>query len=62
MHRFGHRTLLRGIVALSVVMAILVGYFAAMDPFDSMHQKRLFILHSENVGFFPPRCISCDDV
>ncbi|KAF5316325.1 hypothetical protein D9619_006761 [Psilocybe cf. subviscida] len=49
MHRFGRRTLFKGIVVLSMVMAILVGYFAAMEPFDKMHQKRLFILHSENI-------------
>lgn len=57
MHRFGRRTLFRGIVVLSIVMAILVGYFAAMEPFDKMHQKRLFILHSENVSFRVIHCV-----
>lgn len=52
MHRFGRRSLFRGVVVLSVVVAGLIGFFAMMEPFDQMHQKRLFILHSENVSTF----------
>ncbi|KAF8972707.1 hypothetical protein BDZ97DRAFT_1649998 [Flammula alnicola] len=48
-HRFGRRTLLRGIVLLSMLMTVLIGFFAMMEPFDKMHQKRLFILHLENI-------------
>jgi hypothetical protein len=49
-HKFGHRKLLRGIMFLSVLMAVLIAVFASMEPFDAMHQKRLFFLHMENVG------------
>ena len=35
---------------LSVIMGVLIAVFASMEPFDAMHQKRLFILHMENVG------------
>ncbi|KDR80962.1 hypothetical protein GALMADRAFT_1358006, partial [Galerina marginata CBS 339.88] len=48
-HRFGRARLLRGIVLLSVAMTGLVAFYATMEPFDEMHQKRLFILHSENI-------------
>ncbi|KIM39558.1 hypothetical protein M413DRAFT_447037 [Hebeloma cylindrosporum] len=48
-HKFGHRRLLRGIVFLSVIMVVLIGVFASMEPFDAMHQKRLFFLHMENI-------------
>ena len=49
-HRFGRRRLLRGIIVFSIIMTGLIGFFATMEPFDQMHQKRLFILHSENVS------------
>lgn len=48
-HRFGHRKLWNGIVLTSIATAILMAVFSAKRPFDEMHQKRLFILHSENV-------------
>ena len=28
----------------------VMAYFARREPFDSMHQKRLFVLHHENVS------------
>lgn len=49
-HRFGHRALLRGVVRMSIVTIILMGVFAMREPFDAMHQKRLFVLHLENVS------------
>ena len=55
-HKFGHRNLLRGITFLSVIMVVLIAVFASMDPFDAMHQKRLFILHMENVSRSFPLC------
>ncbi|KAG5727720.1 hypothetical protein E4T56_gene20743 [Termitomyces sp. T112] len=48
-HRFGPRALRRGVVFMSVVTAILVAVFAMKAPFDVMHQKRLFVLHLENI-------------
>ncbi|KAF8201539.1 hypothetical protein BJ912DRAFT_1019472 [Pholiota molesta] len=48
-HRFGRRVLLRGIVFLSIIMTVVIAFFATLEPFDEMHQKRLFILHTENI-------------
>lgn len=48
-HRFGHRALLRGVLLLSMTTFVLMGMFAMRTPFDEMHQKRLFVLHLENV-------------
>ncbi|KXN84133.1 hypothetical protein AN958_00403 [Leucoagaricus sp. SymC.cos] len=48
-HRFGHRRLWNGILISSIVTAIAMAIFSVKQPFDEMHQKRLFILHSENI-------------
>lgn len=48
-HRFGHRKLLNAIVLSTIATAIAMAVFSMKHPFDKMHQKRLFILHSENV-------------
>jgi hypothetical protein len=32
------------------VVVILVALFAVRDPLDGMHQKRMFVLHTEKVG------------
>lgn len=50
-HRFGRRALFRGVLYMSVVTVVMMGIFAMKMPFDEMHQKRLFILHLENVSF-----------
>ena len=50
-HRFGRRALFRGVVFMSIVTVVLMGVFAMKVPFDAMHQKRLFVLHLENVSF-----------
>ena len=49
MHRFGKKALLRGIIATSVLAAASIAFFSAREPYDPMHQKRVFILHMENV-------------
>ena len=36
---------------MGIVTVILIGVFAMKEPFDAMHQKRLFVLHLENVSF-----------
>lgn len=36
---------------MSIVTAVLMGVFTMKVPFDAMHQKRLFVLHLENVSF-----------
>ncbi|KAG5644249.1 hypothetical protein DXG03_008787 [Asterophora parasitica] len=48
-HRFGPRALRRGILYASLITALLIAIFAMRVPFDDMHQKRLFILHLENI-------------
>ncbi|KAF5379478.1 hypothetical protein D9615_006633 [Tricholomella constricta] len=48
-HRFGPRALRRGVVYASLVTAVLIAVFAMRAPFDDMHQKRMFILHLENI-------------
>ncbi|KIJ96005.1 hypothetical protein K443DRAFT_134254 [Laccaria amethystina LaAM-08-1] len=48
-HRFGRRALLRGVLLLSMTTFVLMGIFAMRTPFDEMHQKRLFVLHLENI-------------
>ena len=35
---------------LSVLTVLLMAVFAMREPFDAMHQKRLFVIHSQNVG------------
>jgi len=48
-HRFGHRVLSRSVVLLFLITGITMAVFAMRSPFDEMHQKRLFVLHHENV-------------
>ncbi|KAF6747109.1 hypothetical protein DFP72DRAFT_614406 [Ephemerocybe angulata] len=48
-HRFGKRALGRGIIVTSIVAVAAIAYFSVRAPFDDMHQKRLFVLHMENV-------------
>ncbi|KAF8625164.1 hypothetical protein AX15_005531 [Amanita polypyramis BW_CC] len=48
-HRFGRRSLRQAIILLSILTVLLIAVFAAREPFDAMHQKRLFVIHSENI-------------
>ncbi|TFK20267.1 hypothetical protein FA15DRAFT_673638 [Coprinopsis marcescibilis] len=48
-HRFGKRALVRGILLMTIVTSVSIAYFATRQPFDEMHQKRLFVIHMENV-------------
>ncbi|KAF8655951.1 hypothetical protein AX16_002858 [Volvariella volvacea WC 439] len=48
-HRFGREALRRSVLLMSVVTVVMMAVFAARVPFDGMHQKRLFVLHLENV-------------
>lgn len=52
-HRFGPETLKKGVVVMTMGMAVLMAVFSMRVPFDEMHQKRLFVLHMENVSFLP---------
>lgn len=49
-HRFGRTALLRGVVNVFIMVGVLMALFALRVPFDSMHQKRLFVVYQENVG------------
>lgn len=53
-HRFGPRVLGRAIVLACVVTVATMAVFSAKEPFDAMHQKRLFVLHHEDVRFSCP--------
>ncbi|KII83063.1 hypothetical protein PLICRDRAFT_180757 [Plicaturopsis crispa FD-325 SS-3] len=48
-HRFPRAALRRSVGVLGVAIVIVTAVFAARSPFDAMHQKRLFVLHTENV-------------
>ncbi|KAF9524402.1 hypothetical protein CPB83DRAFT_861305 [Crepidotus variabilis] len=48
-HRFGRKALRNGVLVMTAVTGIAIAVFAMRAPFDSMHQKRVFILRLENV-------------
>ena len=48
-HRFGRGVLVRGVVLSAVITAVMMALFSLRSPFDPMHQKRVFVLHMENV-------------
>ena len=48
-HRYSHRMLVRAVILLSMITGVSMAIFAMRSPFDSMHQKRLFVIHMENV-------------
>ncbi|KAF9779334.1 hypothetical protein BJ322DRAFT_1013566 [Thelephora terrestris] len=48
-HRFSRRTLVRSVLCLSLLSGVAMLVFMRREPFDEMHQKRLFVIHMENV-------------
>ncbi|KAF8217155.1 hypothetical protein K438DRAFT_1798365 [Mycena galopus ATCC 62051] len=48
-HRFGRKSLRTLVIVLGAAMLMNMAFYAGKDVFDDMHQKRLFILHLENV-------------
>ncbi|OBZ74192.1 putative endoplasmic reticulum metallopeptidase 1 [Grifola frondosa] len=48
-HRYSHRILVRMVVLLTMLTGITMAVFSMRSPFDAMHQKRLFVIHMENV-------------
>jgi len=60
-HRFNRRTLVRSVLCSSVLSAVAVLVFKQREAFDEMHQKRLFVIHMENVSVFslPPKFLRC---
>ena len=53
-HRYPRAVLKRTIIFLSVLTATSVAVFSMRSPFDAMHQKRLFVIHMENVSVESP--------
>ncbi|KAG8969548.1 hypothetical protein FRC03_001987 [Tulasnella sp. 419] len=50
-HRVGRKILMNFIIILIGSTAIIMFFFAFVrEPYDPMHQKRIFALHVENVG------------
>lgn len=53
-HRFNRRILIRSILLSSLLSGVVMLVFMQREVFDEMHQKRLFVLHMENVMIFSP--------
>lgn len=49
-HRYSRAVLVRSIVIVSVLSTLSIAVFFMREPFDAMHQKRLFVIHMENVS------------
>jgi len=49
-HRFGPSALRKAVVVLLLGVGVAMAVFARKDVFDSSHQKRLFVLHKEDVS------------
>lgn len=49
-HRAGRRTLVRAALVCAGATVLAMAVFARRSPFDAMHQRRLFVLHMENVS------------
>ena len=47
--RFSRRLLIRLVLFTSMVTGLVMAAFCMRSPFDAMHQKRLYIIHMENV-------------
>ena len=58
-HRFNRRTLVRSILLLSVLSGVVMLVFKEREVFDEMHQKRLFVIHMENVRTLSPQVFHC---
>ncbi|KAI9572020.1 hypothetical protein HD554DRAFT_2016273 [Boletus coccyginus] len=48
-HRFGSATLRRTLVFAMLALGVIVAFFYNQAPFDEKHQKRLFVIHMEDV-------------
>ncbi|EKM50065.1 uncharacterized protein PHACADRAFT_153387 [Phanerochaete carnosa HHB-10118-sp] len=48
-HRYDRGVLVRSIALVSMATAVSIAVFSARNPFDAMHQKRLFVIHMENI-------------
>ena len=48
-HRYSRAVLARSILLMFTITTISMAVFSMRNPFDTMHQKRLFVIHMENV-------------
>ena len=53
-HRYPRAVLIRSILLLSLLTTVSIAVFSVREPFDAMHQKRLFVIHMENVSVESP--------
>ena len=49
-HRWPRAVLKRAIGLLSILVVLSIAVFSVREPFDAMHQKRVFVVHMENVS------------
>lgn len=49
-HRFDLPVLRKAVVSLLLVVGVVMAVFARKEVFDKNHQKRLFVLHKEDVS------------
>jgi FtsH-binding integral membrane protein len=49
-HRFGPSVLRKAVIVSLLVVGVSMAVFAKKDVFDRSHQKRLFVLHKEDVS------------
>lgn len=49
-HRYSRAVVVQSLFFLSVLTVLSMAIFSTRDAFDEMHQKRLFIIHMENVS------------
>jgi hypothetical protein len=49
LHRFSRRARVNALRILSVTTFVVAVIFALRSPFDEQHQRRLFVLSSDNV-------------
>ena len=47
--RFGRRVVIRALFVTLALSVLSIGIFSMRSPFDAMHPRRLFVIHSENV-------------
>jgi hypothetical protein len=48
-HRFSEKVRMNALTILSILTVAAVAVFALRSPFDETHQRRLFLLGSDNV-------------
>ncbi|KAH0836908.1 hypothetical protein J3R83DRAFT_8723 [Lanmaoa asiatica] len=48
-HRFGPATLRHALVLAILALGVVIAFFYTQAPFDQKHQKRLFVIHMEDL-------------